>query len=41
MSDSIPFTKMVGAGNDFLIVDTIHQRLGSFRKAWAPLARAM
>ena len=37
----IPFVKMVGAGNDFLIVDAIHRRFGAVAKSWPAVARAM
>lgn len=38
---NIPFTKMVGAGNDFLIVDTRHHPLSSLKTRWPQLAKAM
>ncbi len=41
MSREIPFTKMVGAGNDFLIVDAVHRRFGSLKAQWPAVARAM
>lgn len=38
----IPFIKMVGTGNDFLIADTVHHRtLGPLKAAWPRVARAM
>ena len=42
MSVLVPFTKMAGAGNDFLITDAVHHRtLGSLKAAWPRVARAM
>ena len=41
MSHSIPFTKMVGTGNDFVLLDTRRGRLPGVRSAWPALARAM
>ena len=41
MTRNIPFTKMVGTGNDFLIVDTVRHALGSLKTAWPRVARAM
>ncbi len=38
---SIPFIKMVGTGNDFLIVDTRRGRTPNRRSSWPDLARAM
>ena len=38
---AIPFVKMVGTGNDFLIIDAVHQRVGSLRTPWARIAQAM
>jgi len=37
----IPFTKMAGAGNDFLLVDAMHAMLGDVTKQWPAVARAM
>ena len=41
MSVPIPFTKMVGTGNDFLIVEAVHGRCGLLKTAWPKLATAM
>jgi diaminopimelate epimerase len=41
MSVSIPFVKMVGTGNDFLIVDTLRHKLGALTTRWSRVARAM
>ncbi|MBI3087758.1 MAG: diaminopimelate epimerase [Candidatus Omnitrophica bacterium] len=40
MSGEIPFTKMVGTGNDFLVVDTVHHAFGWLKAGWAKVARA-
>ena len=32
---------MVGAGNDFLIVDAVHERVSALKAAWPAVARAM
>ncbi|MBI3323040.1 MAG: diaminopimelate epimerase, partial [Candidatus Omnitrophica bacterium] len=37
----VPFTKMAGTGNDFLIVDAVHHKLSAFKAAWPRVARAM
>ncbi len=37
----IPFTKMVGTGNDFVIVDTVRHPLPSLRRQWPALSRAL
>lgn len=34
MKTQIPFTKMVGAGNDFVVIDTIHNRLVPLKTEW-------
>ncbi|MBI4353765.1 MAG: diaminopimelate epimerase [Candidatus Omnitrophica bacterium] len=39
-STMVRFTKMVGTGNDFLIVDAVHQRLNSLKGRWPAIARA-
>ena len=41
MIGEITFTKMVGTGNDFLIVDAVHHQLGRLKTAWPRVARAM
>lgn len=41
MSHAIRFTKMVGTGNDFLIVDAVHDRPRVSNAQWPVLARAM
>ena len=41
MSPAVPFTKMAGTGNDFLIVDAVHHTLSAFKAAWPRVARAM
>ena len=38
---SIPFTKMVGAGNDFVIVDAAARPLARVRGRWAAVSRAL
>jgi diaminopimelate epimerase len=40
MSVTVPFAKMVGTGNDFLIVDARRRLAPSLARRWAPLARA-
>lgn len=37
----ITFTKMVGAGNDFLVIDAVHNRFGAAAKSWPKIAQAM
>ena len=37
----IPFTKMVGAGNDFLVVDAAARPLARVRGRWAAVSRAL
>ena len=41
MIPAIPFTKMVGTGNDFLIVDTVHGKVGARATRWPVLSRLM
>jgi len=41
MNVEIPFVKMVGTGNDFLVVDTLHHPLGSLRTKWAQVAKTL
>ena len=41
MSPLVPFTKLAGTGNDFLIVDAVHHTLSAFKAAWPRVARAM
>ena len=41
MSGTIRFTKMVGTGNDFLIVDAVHDQPRVSNAQWPALARAM
>ncbi len=41
MSLEIPFTKMVGTGNDFLVIDAVHQKLGAVKMQWPQVARLM
>ncbi len=38
---TIPFTKMVGTGNDFIVVDTLHHPLPSLRGHWRAISRAL
>lgn len=38
---TIPFTKLAGTGNDFVLVDAVSQRLAPRRVAWRDLARAL
>ena len=38
---AIPFTKMVGTGNDFIIVDTRRRRLPSLRHRWPALSKTL
>lgn len=38
---SIPFTKMVGTGNDFLLVDARVRRLASLRHVWPQVGKAL
>jgi diaminopimelate epimerase len=38
---AIPFTKMVGAGNDFVIVDTVHHPLPALKGRWRAVSRAV
>ena len=41
MRTMIPFTKMVGAGNDFIIVDARSRRLASLKGRWRTLGREL
>ena len=41
MSTEIIFDKMVGAGNDFLIIDMLRSTSASLRRAWPRIASAM
>jgi len=41
MSARVAFTKMVGTGNDFIIVDARRQRLGAISRQWPAAARAL
>ncbi len=41
MKTIIPFTKMVAAGNDFLLVDTLHHALGSLARRWPAVSRTL
>lgn len=41
MNALIPFTKMVAAGNDFVVVDTIHNRLTSPQSEWARVSELL
>ena len=41
MTASIPFTKLVGTGNDFVLVDTLRHRLDALRPRWSDLALAL
>jgi len=41
MTLKIPFTKMTGAGNDFVLIDTIRHDLGPLRTAWPSVARRL
>lgn len=38
---TIPFTKLVGTGNDFVIVDTRRHPLGSLNTQWRAVSRAL
>jgi diaminopimelate epimerase len=38
---TIPFTKMVGTGNDFVVVDAIRNRLSKLRGRWPRIARVV
>lgn len=38
---AIPFTKMVGTGNDFIIVDTLRHRLPSLQRRWQTLSKTL
>lgn len=38
---AIPFTKMVAAGNDFLVVDAVHHPLRLLRRRWAAVSRTL
>ena len=37
----IPFTKMVGTGNDFVLVDGVRNRLSKYSQDWPTIARAV
>ena len=41
MTMQIPFTKMAGTGNDFVLVDAIRHPLSRLRGGWPSLAQAM
>ncbi len=41
MTHKIPFTKMTGTGNDFLVVDATTHSLKSLQRSWPRLARQM
>ena len=41
MSREISFTKMVGTGNDFLIVDTLRRPAGALKAQWPAIAQAI
>ena len=41
MTMRLPYTKLVGAGNDFILVDTVRHRLSSVRRRWPSIARAV
>jgi len=41
MKTVIPFVKMVAAGNDFLIVDTLHPPLSSLNTRWRAISRSL
>jgi len=41
MKTLIPFTKMVGAGNDFLLIDTVRHPLGARTPQWRAVSRAL
>ena len=42
MSRVVAFTKMVGTGNDFIIVDTVrHRALSALRSQWSTLAKTV
>jgi diaminopimelate epimerase len=41
MTRAIPFTKVVGAGNDFIIIDTLHHRLGPLVRRWPAVSRQL
>ena len=41
MAVTIPFTKMVGAGNDFVIIDTTRSALPSRARQWPAISKAL
>src|SRR3989338_7801690 len=42
MSKQVPFTKVVGAGNDFIVVDTVaHRDLDSFKTQWSAISKTL
>ena len=41
MKKAIPFVKMVAAGNDFLLVDTLHHSLVALKYQWPAVSRAL
>ena len=41
LANSIPFTKLVGTGNDFVLVDAIHHRLSALADQWPAVARTL
>ena len=41
MTVQIPFTKMVGTGNDFVVIDTIHNRLAPLAGDWVRVSRLL
>ena len=41
MKQRVPFTKMVGTGNDFVVIDTIHNRLAPLAEDWVRIAKLL
>ncbi len=41
MNVTIPFTKMVGTGNDFIVVDTLYHPLPALKGEWPEVTRAL
>ena len=37
----VPFTKMVGTGNDFIVVDTVRHPLPALRRRWPAVSKAL
>lgn len=41
MRVTIPFTKMVGAGNDFIVVEPVRARINGLARRWSAVSRAL